>query len=129
MGFKIEGKGKGGDWSTDYADGGNAVSFATEVEAKAAIVDLALMLGWSVADLRVVEALDQSTSLDVLIEDARQRVGAWKARREGNIDDDVAAAVYALDERYPAGWNLDTFKACLEMIEEGVSPSRAADEA
>jgi hypothetical protein len=67
--------------------------------------------------------------LDVLIEDARQRVGAWKARREGNIDDSIASAVYALDERYPAGWGLETFQSCLEMIEEGVSPSLAADEA
>ena len=64
-----------------------------------------------------------------MVDGARERVGAWKARREGNIDDDVAAAVYALDDRYPGGWNLDTFKACLEMIEEGVSPSLAADEA
>jgi len=67
--------------------------------------------------------------LDVLIEDARQRVGAWKARREGNIDDSIAAAVYALDERYPAGWGMGEFRACVEMIEEGVDPSLAADEA
>jgi hypothetical protein len=63
------------------------------------------------------------------IEDARQRVGAWKARREGNIDDPVASAVYALDERYPGGWGMATFKECLEMIKEGVDPALAADEA
>lgn len=73
--------------------------------------------------------LTDDQQLEKKIDDARERVGAWKARREGNIDDDVAAAVYALDDRYPGGWNLDTFKACIEMIEEGVSPSLAADEA
>ena len=67
--------------------------------------------------------------LAVLIEDARQRVGAWKARREGDIDDSIASAVYALDERYPGGWGTKTFKACLEMIKEGVDPVLAADEA
>lgn len=56
MSYKIEGKGKDGNWSTDYADGGNVVTFATEVEAKAAIVDLALTAGWSIGDLRVVKA-------------------------------------------------------------------------
>ena len=55
MSYKIEGKGQNGDWSTDYADGGNAVSFATEVEANAAIVHLALTEGWSIGDLRVVK--------------------------------------------------------------------------
>jgi hypothetical protein len=68
-------------------------------------------------------------NLGLQIEDARERVGAWKARREGNIDDSIASAVYALDDRYPAGWGLNTFKACLEMIEEGVDPALAADEA
>lgn len=66
---------------------------------------------------------------DILIEDARQRVGAWKARREGNIDDLVAETVYALDGRYPAGWGLTKFWNCFVMIEEGVSPSLAAEEA
>ena len=65
----------------------------------------------------------------VEIEDARQRVGAWKARREGSIDDPIASAVYALDDRYPSGWGPKTFKACLEMIKEGVDPALAADEA
>jgi hypothetical protein len=63
-----------------------------------------------------------------MIEDARNRVGAWKARRDGNIDDSIASAVYALDERYPGGWGMNTFKACLEMIEQGVDPALAADE-
>lgn len=71
----------------------------------------------------------EDQKLEKKIDDARERVGAWKARREGSIDDPIAAAVYALDDRYPGGWNLDTFKACLEMIEEGVSPPLAADEA
>ena len=65
----------------------------------------------------------------VEIENARHRVGAWKARREGNIDDPIASAVYALDDRYPGGWGLKTFTACLEMIKEGVDPALAADEA
>ena len=65
---------------------------------------------------------------EALIEEARQRVGAWKARREGSIDDPVASAVYALDDRYPAGWGLETFRSCLRMIEDGVSPPLAADE-
>jgi hypothetical protein len=56
MGFKIEGKGKDGNWSTDYADGGNVVTFATEVEARYAILDLVLTAGWSHGDLRVAEA-------------------------------------------------------------------------
>ena len=58
MNYKIEGKGKNGDWSTDYVDGGSVAVFATEVEAKAAIVDLVMTLGWSVTDLRVVKVLD-----------------------------------------------------------------------
>ena len=64
-----------------------------------------------------------------MIEAVRERVGAWKARREGNIDDSIASAVYALDERYPSGWGIETFKACLEMIEQGVSPNFAVEEA
>jgi len=68
-------------------------------------------------------------NLSKQIEDARHRVGAWKARREGNIDDPIASAVYALDDQYPGGWGLKTFTACLEMIKEGVDPALAADEA
>jgi hypothetical protein len=68
-------------------------------------------------------------AMSVEIENARERVGVWKARREGNIDDPIASAVYALDERYPGGWGPKTFKACLEMIEKGVDPALAADEA
>ena len=73
--------------------------------------------------------MNSNAVLNVLIEDARQRVGAWKARREGNIDDSIAMTVYALDERYPGGWGMTKFTACLDMIEEGVSPARAAEEA
>lgn len=61
MSYKIEGKGKNGDWSTDYVDGGNVVTFATEVEAKATIVDLALTTGWSICDLRVVKTAREVT--------------------------------------------------------------------
>ncbi len=129
MNYKIEGKGKDGNWSSDYADGGNVLSFATKQHADAAVDDLVATLGWNRDNLRVVISRTNEDQLEKKIDDARERVGAWKARREGNIDDDTAAAVYALDNRYPAGWNLATFKACLEMIEEGVSPSLAADEA
>jgi len=205
MNYKIEGKGKDGDWSSDYADGGNVLSFATKQQADAAVDDLVATLGWNRDNLRVVisrtNVLDHYTvsacavtgewigepvasgetviesewnaQMDTeeesfetyeaevfdddengmpvphletraltrrwvfsedqqlwrKIEDARQRVGAWKARREGSIDDPIAATVYALDDRYPGGWNLETFKACLKMIEEGVDPALAADEA
>jgi len=70
----------------------------------------------------------EDQQLEKKIEDARQRVGAWKARREGNIDDPIASAVYALDDRYPGGWGMAAFKECLAMIEEGVDPALAADE-
>ena len=49
----------------------------------------------------------------VEIEDARERVGAWKARREGNIDDPIASAVYALDDRYPSGWGRKRLRRAL----------------
>jgi hypothetical protein len=76
-----------------------------------------------------VAEIESAVELWEKIREANQRVRAWKARREGNIDDPIASAVYALDERYPGGWGPKTFKACLEMIEEGVDPALAADEA
>jgi hypothetical protein len=76
-----------------------------------------------------VAEIESAVELWEKIREANQRVRAWKARREGNIDDSIASAVYALEDRYPGGWGLNTFKACLEMIEEGVDPALAADEA
>jgi hypothetical protein len=64
-----------------------------------------------------------------MIEDTRYRVAVWKARREGNIDDPIASAVYALEDRYPSGWGLNTLGSCLKLIEDGVSPSIAAEQA
>jgi hypothetical protein len=76
-----------------------------------------------------VAEIESAVELWEKIREANQRVRAWKARREGNIDDSIASAVYALDDRYPGGWGMDTFRACVAMIEEGVSTSRAADDA
>lgn len=56
MGYKIEGRGQGGDWNEDYV--GNdmeANTFATEAEALAEIPKLAQIFDCDEADFRVVE--------------------------------------------------------------------------
>jgi hypothetical protein len=91
-----------------------------------------LLRGGSIRSFKVevvpFELLNQ-TEARIMIEDTRYRVAVWKARREGNIDDPIASAVYALEDRYPSGWGLNTLGSCLKLIEDGVSPSIAAEQA
>jgi hypothetical protein len=50
------------------------------------------------------------------IQDARQRISAWKARREGDVNDHIASVVWTLDERYPSGWTMKTFNRCMAWL-------------